>query len=367
MGRISELMTTRRTVLKQLGLSATVLPFVSGVGAADSATSLLFEDHFKYTDSPLNHGWELDLSVDSRPVLETDGDILTMDAGDSNHAALYREISYDEPVAPHVEMQARSVRDYRHGEGKVRIIITTDDEPLASTEQRADLIFTEGNHDDILLVITPDGRETVRSSEVDTTEWQNMAVWFDGEKTYAGTPSEQFFELDISPGLSKDFRVYASNGSNVSEHDYVKVSRIRDTIAVDIDIKPDDDPDAINPKSKGEIPVAIHNTESFNPVTRVNVNSLRFGDPENVRDGGGASPSHGGHVEDVTGNGEGDLLLHFPTRETEFDGDEDSGRLEGETIDGTPLFGEDSVKIVGGGNGGNGNGNGNGGQGNGST
>lgn len=342
--------------MKQIGLSATVLPFVSGAGVAVPGTALIFEDDFEYTNSPLNHGWQEDFrgGKDYSGDLEVDGDILTMDAkGGGNHVNLYQEISQNETVAPHVEMRARSVSNYAFGEGKVRIAITADNQSLSSTNERVLLVLTEGNHDDFLTVETQAGKKTVRSSEVDSTQWQQMVVWFDGEKTYAGTRSNQFLGVDRSPDRSKDFRVYISNGSNVTEHDYVKVSRIQETIEVDVDIKPDDDQNSINPNSKGVTPVAVLSTESFDPVARVRVGSVRFGDPQTVEDGGGASPAHGGHAEDVTGNGDDDLVLHFPTKESGFDGDEDVGRLEGETTDGTPLFGEDSVEIVGG-NGGKG-------------
>lgn len=129
-------------------------------------------------------------------------------------------------------------------------------------------------------------------------------------------------------------------------------------IEVGIDVKPCSDPNAINPRSKGVVPVAIEHTDDFDPndpASGVDVDSLRFGAPEVVDAGGGAEPAHDGHVEDVVpceGDGDDDLVVHFPTEDTGFDGDEDDGRLEGETEDGTPLSGEDSVKIVGGGGGG---------------
>lgn len=119
-------------------------------------------------------------------------------------------------------------------------------------------------------------------------------------------------------------------------------------LTVDIDINPGNDPNPINPDSNGNIPVAILHTDEFNPVNRVNVSSLRFGDPDDVDNGGGATPVHDGHVEDVDGDGDDDLVLHFPTQDAGFDGDENEGKLVGETNDGTPLFGTDSVKLVGG-------------------
>lgn len=134
-------------------------------------------------------------------------------------------------------------------------------------------------------------------------------------------------------------------------------------VATEIDIKPCSDPNAINPDGGGVIPVGIKQTDDFDPTSRVAVDTLRFGAPDVVIGGDGAEAAHDGHVEDVVpcdGDGMDDLVVHFPTEDTGFDGDEGVGRLEGETDDGTPLLGEDSVKLVGGG-GGNGNGgNGNG-------
>lgn len=120
-------------------------------------------------------------------------------------------------------------------------------------------------------------------------------------------------------------------------------------IEVNLDIKPGSDPNSINPNSKGNTPVAILHTEDFDPTERVNVSSLRFGDPEDVDQGGGASPAHGGHIEDVDGDSDDDLVVHFPTPDMGFDGDEDTGKLIGETDDGTPIVGTDSVNLVGGG------------------
>lgn len=123
-------------------------------------------------------------------------------------------------------------------------------------------------------------------------------------------------------------------------------------IEVDLAIMPESDPNAINPDSRGNVPAAILHTDDFNPVDRANVSSIRFGDPDDVDSDAGASPAHRGHVEDVDNDGDDDLVLHFPTEDTGFEGDEQEGKLVGETNDGTPLFGIDSVKLVGGGPGG---------------
>ncbi|MBX0296783.1 hypothetical protein [Haloarcula nitratireducens] len=116
---------------------------------------------------------------------------------------------------------------------------------------------------------------------------------------------------------------------------------------LEIDIKPGCEENPINPNSHGVIPVAVLQTGEFDPTSEAV--RYRFGVPDVVAAGGGARPAHGGHVEDVDGDGRDDLVLHFPTDETGFDGDESEGRLEWErTEEGSHgLSGTDTVTLVG--------------------
>ena len=85
-------------------------------------------------------------------------------------------------------------------------------------------------------------------------------------------------------------------------------SRIITISKVAIDIKPGSDPNSINLKSKGVIPVAILSTDTFDATT-IDPLSVSFG-PH------GAMEGHGrGHIEDVNGDGLPDLVLHFRTQE----------------------------------------------------
>lgn len=115
---------------------------------------------------------------------------------------------------------------------------------------------------------------------------------------------------------------------------------------LEIDIKPDSEDNRINADSKGTIPVAVLQTEHFDP-TEEDVR-YRFGAPEVVSEGGGARPAHDGHIEDVDGDENDDLVLHFPTEDTGFDSDDEEGRLEWEeTEEGEHgLSGTDNVTIV---------------------
>jgi hypothetical protein len=122
-----------------------------------------------------------------------------------------------------------------------------------------------------------------------------------------------------------------------------------DKPALNIDIKPDSDKNRINPQSQGVVPVAVLQTEEFDPTSK-NVN-YRFGAPNVVEHGKGARPLHDGHVEDVNGDGMCDLVLHFPVEDTGFDGDEQIGSLhweKGHKGAHHGLGGSDAITISGG-------------------
>lgn len=104
------------------------------------------------------------------------------------------------------------------------------------------------------------------------------------------------------------------------------------TRTVMIDIKPGDATSRVNLKRKGVIPVAILTTPAFDATT-VDPLSVRFG-PR------GATESHGrGHIEDVDGDGDLDLMLHFRTQETGIAVGDTEACLTGQTFGGTPIRG----------------------------
>lgn len=108
---------------------------------------------------------------------------------------------------------------------------------------------------------------------------------------------------------------------------------------VDIDIKPGSDPNSINTKSKGVIPVAILGSDTFD-VTDIDVTILAFGPS-------GASPSHdpAGHLEDVNDDGFTDLVTHYKQKETGLASGDTDACITGATTAGIPIDGCDSVKV----------------------
>lgn len=110
--------------------------------------------------------------------------------------------------------------------------------------------------------------------------------------------------------------------------------------------------DPINPRSRGTIPVAVLQTQSFDPTARTI--DYRF-DAAGEVGCDSAQPLHGGHVEDVDGDGKDDLVLHFDAQETNFGPGDQAAELLWVETHGTGkgtctckgLSGTDEVRIVG--------------------
>ncbi len=111
-------------------------------------------------------------------------------------------------------------------------------------------------------------------------------------------------------------------------------------LGVKIDIKPGSFPNEINPSSQGVIPVAILTTPTFDATT-VNPLTVLFGPA-------GATEAHGrGHIEDVDGDGNLDMVLHFRTQETGIACGQNWATLNGQTIGGQPFSAFDSIRVLG--------------------
>ena len=116
-------------------------------------------------------------------------------------------------------------------------------------------------------------------------------------------------------------------------------SQIQVTQIVEIDVKPGSDPNSINLRNNGVIPVAILTTPSFD-ITQLDPASVRFGPNQ-------AGESHNkGHLEDVDNDGDIDLILHFKTQETGIQNTDTYACLTGATLNGVPIQGCDATKII---------------------
>lgn len=112
------------------------------------------------------------------------------------------------------------------------------------------------------------------------------------------------------------------------------------TVTVTVDIKPGDSSNSINPRSRGRIPVAILTTVDFD-ASWVDATTVRFGST-----GTEAAPSHSA-LEDVDGDGDDDMILHFATQNTNIECSTSLGSLTGQTAAMLRIVGSDSISTKG--------------------
>jgi hypothetical protein len=137
-------------------------------------------------------------------------------------------------------------------------------------------------------------------------------------------------------------------GSVAPGPDGTAITVIRNAVlTVVIDIKPGSDPNGVNPRARGSIPVAILTTSTAAgealdfDATTVDDQTLAFGP-------NGAAIRHAaGHVEDVDGDGDLDLLVHFKTAETGIACGDTDATLAGQTFGGLLIMGTDFIKTAG--------------------
>jgi hypothetical protein len=109
---------------------------------------------------------------------------------------------------------------------------------------------------------------------------------------------------------------------------------------VDIDIKPGNNQNKINPRSNGKIWVAVlSDTDTPFDALQTKIPSVRFG-PDEAK-----VTRH--RVRDVNKDGLGDLLLRFKVHRTGIECGDTEVVLSGVTFDNQTFRGVDSVRTVG--------------------
>lgn len=159
-------------------------------------------------------------------------------------------------------------------------------------------------------------------------------------------PSATVFTL--APGVYKVLTgIYGNRDPiNMSFYGNIPINLVNLDSGVAIDIKPGDDQNNINLKSKGVVPVAVLTTDDFDAAT-VDPATVEFA---------GAAPEHWG-LEDVDNDGDDDVIFHFRTQELDLDQDSTeailTAQLTGQMttrstaqVSGGTISGSDEVHIV---------------------
>ena len=130
----------------------------------------------------------------------------------------------------------------------------------------------------------------------------------------------------------------------------VFLNRRDPTVRPEIEIKPGSDSNPINLSGRGNLPVAILGSDTFD-VINVDVTTLLFG-PGFGPDA--AAPSHDlikpgvfeDHLRDVNDDGLTDLISHYRIENTGIEPDDAEACMTGEALDGTPFEGCDAIRAV---------------------
>jgi hypothetical protein len=167
-----------------------------------------------------------------------------------------------------------------------------------------------------------------------------LLYWDAGDRV--ATNSEPFG----NPDGTKLFRSSVMNFplEFLTNEDAIAYGDVSVTIAalVEIDIKPGSDPNSFNNNGHGVIPVAILSTDTFDAATV---------DPLSVNLGGMVARLKGksgnaGLLVDVDDDGDLDLMLHIQDVGGVYQEGTTTAILTGETFDGVPIQGSDTIRIV---------------------
>lgn len=179
------------------------------------------------------------------------------------------------------------------------------------------------------------GQMQIVGSSGNIEDWEREVdhafLWEDGLMIDLGTLGGNFASaFDIN----SDGQIVGDSSTSSGENHAV-LWALPTKVDIAIDIKPKGQPNSINLKSNGVIPVAVLTTDNFD------ANTL---DPATVVFAG-ASPLRWSW-QDVDWDGDIDLLFHFKTQELNLGLSSIEASLTGKTFDGISIEGVDLVKIV---------------------
>lgn len=153
-------------------------------------------------------------------------------------------------------------------------------------------------------------------------------------------------DYETIPQFNLTVRVTDTGGLFADAAVTIRLTDVDETFSPPIDIRPGDDSNTINIKSRGKIEVAILSTADFDART-IDINTLTFGRTGD-EDSLSRNPSNGRprfKLVDVNGDGRLDVVVRFELEETGFQVGDTEGILRGSTLDGRLIEARQYVSI----------------------
>lgn len=157
--------------------------------------------------------------------------------------------------------------------------------------------------------------------------------------------------LDGHEGTTVRLRFAEADNALFFQAGIDNVSVVGRTVPVVLDVKPESSTNPVNLNSRGKLVVAILSDDDYD-ATAIDVSTVTLGDNSGsetgvyVKNNGSYQTS----IEDVDGDGDNDLVMHFSIEDMVDNGDLTSSSTElwinGEDEDGVPFCGDDAVTIV---------------------
>lgn len=172
-----------------------------------------------------------------------------------------------------------------------------------------------------------------------TAYWSDDGtVWNTAWSHDLGSALDGLEQRVVLTGLS-----WFNTGGSFADWDYVAVTPT--VLPVEIDIKPGSDPNSVNPRSNGVIPVALLSTSRASGE-EVNVDARQVDSSTMVFGPKRAPMVHAG-FQDVDADGDLDLVMQFQTEQTGIACGDTKAALTGQTVTGQAIEGTDSIRTVG--------------------
>lgn len=172
---------------------------------------------------------------------------------------------------------------------------------------------------------SPDGIHWTRDPSNPLFHYSDGVAWRD-KRTYG--PS-------VLPANGGYVMWYAGVSLSSGDYSIGRATLAPPVIRVGIDIKPDSDPNSINLGAKGVLPVAVLGSPDLD-VSTIDPTTVLFA---------GAAPVRW-VVCDTNSDAIPDLLFHFEIQALNLTDESQEATLNGQTLDGVVIEGQDSVRIV---------------------